>query len=208
MRVELRRADHRYTRDDDPFDVDPWPSVTAALGVLPEYREAYRFATPYAKSLGAAVHEGCDLINKGRVVDPASIAPVVAPYLEAWRRLVAALRLKVHASELVVWHPECQYAGTLDVLASRRGGVEEITDLGDIKTSSPSTGARLAGPQTAAYLQARRLMHWLPGPALSPTIRRWSAHLAKDGTYRLVSHNDFAGDWFRFTEARKIWRTR
>lgn len=206
MRVELRHADHRYIRDDDPFDVDPWPSVTTALGVLPEFQQAYRFATPAAKHLGAAVHAGCDLINKRRAIDPTSIAPAVAPYLEAWRRVVAAMRLTVRASELCIWHDELRYAGTLDVLASS-GEASLVTDLGDIKTSSPSTGARLAGPQTAAYLQGLR-QHPPPGPALAPTIRRWSAHLAKDGSYRIVTHDRFAEDWSRFTEALKTWRTR
>lgn len=206
MRVELRHADHRYVRDDDPFDVDPWPSVTKVLGTLPEYQKAYRFSNAYAMSLGSAVHAACDIVNKGQQVDPASLAPAAAPYLEAWKRLAKQMNLRVLESEVVVWHPELRYAGTLDLLGSRDGGIT-ITELGDIKTSAPTNGARLAGPQTAAYLQALRL-HPRLGPALSPTIRRWSAHLAKDGTYRIVAHTHYAEDLARFHEGLYTWRTR
>lgn len=205
MRVIRQDPEHHYVDLDDPFEVlAPIVSVTQALGTLPEYREAYRFSNARALSLGSAVHGACEIEATGRTIDPASLDPAVVPFLEAWRRCRRDMGLIIRGSEVLVFHPTLRYAGTLDILATRGGG-KLITDLGDIKTGSPSQGARLAGPQTAAYLQGLRL-HPRVGPALAPAIRRWSAHLAKDGSYRVVPHTQWGDDWFRFTEALKTWR--
>ena len=165
------------------------PSVTQVLrplidlsGIPPAVLEAKR-------DLGTRVHAACQFDAEGDL-DEATVEDDVAPYLEAWRRFLADTRAVVMASERRVFHPLYCYAGTLDLELM----IASTPWLVDIKTSIATPLS--TGPQTAAYLNARK------GIA---TMRRAALRLRPDATYRLDQLQD-ADDWSVFLACLTLHR--
>jgi hypothetical protein len=207
MSVRLHLPEHAY-RDDAGAT---WPGVTSILGgSAPDGRGrrawpgvppwAGRFdAVPadtleYKRQVGEAVHLATALDDRGQL-DDETVADVVRPYLEAWRRYRREKSFTPTLIEQTVWHPQIGYAGTLD----RMGTIGRVRWLVDIKTGSESD-ADLAGPQTAAYLEAARAMGHAEAQGI---VDRGTVHLREDGAYRLVPHTN-RRDWNAFLAALEL----
>jgi hypothetical protein len=167
------------------------PSVTQVLrplidlsGIPPAVLEAKR-------DLGTRVHAACQFDAEGDL-DEATVEDDVAPYLEAWRRFLAESDAVVLASERRVFNPLYRYAGTLDLELDMGSGPWIV----DIKTSIATPLS--TGPQTAAYLNARK------GIA---NMRRAALRLRPDGTYRFDQLQD-ADDWSVFLSCLTLHRYR
>lgn len=195
MNVTRLDPEHRYLDDAGA----EWPSVTRILGTVPPYLGRFDQVPAdrleFKRQLGTAVHAAIALDVAGDL-DPDSIDPAVLPYLDAWRRYCAESGFVPQHTEAVVWHESYHYAGTLDHLGTIGPGWWLI----DTKTGSEAD-ADLAGPQTAAYLEAARATL----PNLPTVVKRASVHLRPDGTYRVTPHTS-RRDWHVFLAALEIHR--
>jgi hypothetical protein len=181
-----------------------WPSVTQILGSVPPWLGRFDHVPEerlnYKRDIGTAVHLAIALDAEGDL-DEHSIAPELAGYLDAWRRYKAESGFVALWTEHVVWHPALGYTGTLDALGTTGGGMKKL--LADAKTGS-ELDADLAGPQTAAYLEAARSMGLAGADGI---VERCSVHLRDDGTYRVVPHRN-RRDWNVFTAALELFNFR
>lgn len=213
--MKIRRIDpeHVYLDDED----HEWPGVTRILGGddpygkgrqkwegVPPWSTRFLHVPPdrleYRRQLGTAAHAAIALDVAGEL-DPETVDPAVLPYLEGWRRYRRESGFVPRETEVVVWHEVYHYAGTFDHL----GTIGPAWYLIDTKTGSDQD-ADLAGPQTAAYLEAAHAAMSVPH-----TVKRASVHLKDDGIYRVVPHTS-RRDWnvflaalelFNFTKGRK-----
>lgn len=174
---------HAYYRGDRVV-----PGVTEilrAVGVWPDPRlTAYGFSALRKAELGVAVHAAVALDVRGGL-DEESLDPRLRPWIEAWReywRRSLADRFEVEAVERIVWHPQHDYAGRLDLLLRAREGGDLA--LIDVKTGRPAPAARL---QTAAYAAA-----WAAQTGCPPPRRRIVVELRPGAVpaYRLYCHVD------------------
>lgn len=149
------------------------PGVTRVLDELLDFRFAKREDLERARQLGRAVHAACEFHDKG-VLDEATVAQVVMPYLVAYRRFLAEVKPEWRGIEEKVCHELHGYAGTLD----RRGFVFKRRSVLDIKSGAPTA---TVGLQTAAYLEAHDSIYG----ADEDTPARWALYLRDDETYKL-----------------------
>lgn len=165
------------------------PGVTQILKPLVNF-DGIRADVLAAKAdLGRRVHLATQLDDEDDL-DPDSVQPDVAPYLEAWRAFRRDTGCKVLQVEQRVCEPVLMYAGTLDrVLAFNRA--HWLTDL---KTCFTTPMA--AGPQTAAYQRAL---------GDNSVTHRAALRLRPDGTYRLDPLTG-ADDWTAFFAALTLHR--
>jgi len=160
MRVSLGGMDSRPepTADDAPrcvrlgdsYSIDGAPvprvstildatgSATAFAGVPQHIREA-------AMLKGTHIHEACRLAELGRL-DWDNCDPLYARHAERWLEWLEADKLAIVDQEVMVYHPDMLYAGTLDRIAQRRSHDGLI--VLEIKTGRRYPNHRL---QTAAY---------------------------------------------------------
>ena len=174
--------DHRYIDDDTGQE---YPSVTKVIqsaglmGWMPQGE--------YYLERGSFVHEATALDDQG-LLDESTVDPVVAPYLEAWRRYRAESGFVPELIERSFLHPTYRYCGTID-----RDGL-------DIKTGAPCKWHIL---QAAAYYA---LMRGNSIPRVS-SITRWvSVYLKPDGTYNthIYPLADLVREFVTFTSALNI----
>lgn len=185
--VTLDESSHIYTHQDGHQP----PSVTGILGSVPPWLHRFDRAKPEDVArkgdIGRAVHLACEYFDQ-RVLDWDSLDPEVQPYVEGWILFCQEKRVEVLAVEQRVYHPQLGYAGTLDrlLLADTAHGRGLV--LGDIKTGDGS----MAGPQTAAYLDAYAAMAAAglveQPPTLGQPVDRWSIQLLPTGRYALTDH--------------------
>jgi hypothetical protein len=102
-----------------------------------------------AADLGTAVHLATEYDDQGRL-DPASIDPVVAPYLAQWRRFKDDFNYEMISSEKRMYSQKYGYAGTIDRGAVIRLARTPRRCVIDIKTGFSN---QIAGVQLAAYLE-------------------------------------------------------
>jgi hypothetical protein len=155
------------------------PSVTEILRQLTDFSGIPAAVLEAKRDLGQRVHFACQLDDENDL-DASSVEDDVAPYLAAWRKFLAESGAKIVSNEERVYDPILRYAGTLDNVLDI-AGVHWLTDK---KTSIYTPIA--AGPQTSAYLRARRD----PRPMSRAAVR-----LRPDGTYRfdaLYGADDFS----------------
>jgi len=185
--VALDERTHVYTHRDG----HRLPGVTTILGSVPpwlgRFDRAQAEAVDYKRERGEQIHRATQYFDEG-VLDEASVDPTVAPGLRAWQRFRTEKRFEPLEIETLVWHPIYGYAGKLDRigLADTERGRGLV--LGDIKTGDAS----MAGPQTAAYLEAwvgliRAGLTPQP-PWFTPAVDRWTIQLHADGHYTLTPH--------------------
>jgi hypothetical protein len=131
---------HRYT-----FSGQSLPSVTGIL--LAEGFIDAQFYTEYGRTRGSYVHQARHLDDSGEL-DESTIDPVIAPFLEAWRRFKRESGFIVEQSEVPMANTVYGYAGRPDVIGHfpsgnlKRGAVElhdngkfrliSYTDRGDM----------------------------------------------------------------------------
>lgn len=171
------------------------PSVTQVLAPLYDFGGIPRDVLARKASIGTATHLACELIDQGQELDPESIDPAVAPYVDAYRRFLDESKPTVIACEQRVFHPMLRYAGTLD----RVYEIDGRRLLVDLKTTAEIHAA--VGVQLAGYLGT-----W---QELKPSMERAALQLRNDGTYRLVTFSD-QGDWPLFLSLLNLhrWKTK
>ncbi len=162
MEIKLSK-DHIYTVDDKVY-----PGVTTIIHeVYPGY--------PYpegAAERGHHVHLATQLFDEDDL-DDGSLDPLVAGYLEGWKRFREEMDFQVKQIELKVHNSVYGYCGTID-----RIGV--FTDKGqkpcvlDVKSGVPEWWHSL---QTMAYSLCLEEPH-----------NRASVYLSKEGKYKIVNH--------------------
>lgn len=195
MIVQRRDPDHVYT--DETGRV--WPGVTSILGAVPPWLGRFDHVPAdrleYKRQLGTAIHLAIALDADG-ALDEASVDPAVGPYLAAWRRFKAETGFVARWTEQVVWHPTYGFAGTLDALGAMPDGRKLLVDA----KSGSEQDADLAGPQTAAYIEAARALGLAGADGV---VSRCSVHLRDDETYRIVPHTN-RRDWNVFLAALEL----
>lgn len=142
MTITFNEELHEYR-----FNGKVVPSVTQLIEWAYNFSHVPEDVMEYKSMLGTAVHKACELLDLG-TLDESSVDPVVAPYLDAYRRFTAECHPKWDAIEMRVFSEIYGYAGTLD----RRGEVMGSYGYFDIKTSatiSPPVGMQLSGYKIA-----------------------------------------------------------
>lgn len=170
MLLTFDPAEHVYHLDGRKI-----PGVTEVLDQLVDFRFVKAADLERARQLGRAVHVACEIEDNGQVIDPKTLAPVVVPYLEAYRKFLAEVKPEWRGIEEKVCHEMHRYAGTLD----RRGFVFKRRSVLDIKSGVESPTVAL---QTAAYLEAHDSVYG----ADEETPSRFALYLRDDATYRLT----------------------
>lgn len=154
--------------------------------------------TPEAAARGTAVHAAIAL-DIADNLDESSVHPVVAPYIESWRRYRRESGIVVIESELEVRHETMGYAGRLDLIGQLPGFA--LPSILDFKTGGRADWHPI---QSAGYALARQAM---VGGA---TPLRGALYLKDDGAAAVyVQHphrNDF--DVFRSAVVIAHWKQR
>ncbi len=120
--VEFQEDGHRYTLNGVSLE-----SVTGIL--MSEGFIDAQFYTEYGRTRGSYVHKARHLDDTGDL-DETTIDPVIAPYLEAWRRFKRESGFVVDQSEVPLANALYKYAGRPDVIGHfptgimKRGAVE------------------------------------------------------------------------------------
>jgi hypothetical protein len=184
------KAAHRYYLGNTLL-----PSVTTVLaaaglldyGFLGDRREAYL-------ERGRRVHVMTQRDDEGSLAEEPPDAEILG-YVEAWRSFKRDYGFAPRLIEHRVFHPQLQYAGTLDRLGPVRDGSEWLLD---IKTGIAPAAARL---QLAAYNGCLR----------HPRARlRRCVELHQDGAYKVIPFetSDYQRDLNKFLEALETFRAR
>lgn len=175
--LTLHQPSHSYWLDGQRV-----PSVTEIVRPLLPLAGIPYGVLEAARHLGSAVHRACELADRG-VLDTASVAPPLLPYLQAWSAFSAAHQVQWSMVESLIYHERLRYAGTLD----RFGWVQGRLAVVDLKTSARLYPA--VGPQLAAYAQALSV----PGG----DVLRLGVRLKKDATFEVQVFRDPL-DWAVF----------
>jgi hypothetical protein len=202
--LEFDEELHKYSMSGRPV-----PGVTEVLesvGITD-----FEFVAPeileYAKQLGTAVHSACEMYDNG-ILEPESVDPVVAPYLEGWKKFKNDYGVEVIENELRVYDPIFCYAGTLDRIIRIGQNDDGIRILLDIKSGEKTRAAPI---QTSAYLRAYQI------PCISENVKnahemmplicmeRWCIHLDKEGGYQRVIHRDYESNISVFLGALSVY---
>lgn len=121
---------------------------------------------------GLAVHEWTEADDLGRVTPSMVIPPIVAPYLEAWRRFRREACPQIIAVEELVYERLGRFATRVDRRVTLNGG-EWLLNL--------KTGG--AYPHYPIQCAMEALCYRVG-------MRRACVHLSKEGAYKLVEHTD------------------
>lgn len=121
-----------------------------------------------ASAKGKDLHRGCQLILQEGLDWEALPSEYLAP-LQQFEKWQEEFRPEVLFTEVPVFHPKYQYAGTVDIIAV----IDGILHIIDIKTGASSS----VGPQTAAYEKA-----WLAQEKYLRRSKRAALWLPKDGS--------------------------
>lgn len=161
-------AAHQYF-----WNGQPVINVTRVLDQVAGFDRVDPEVLAYAQALGTAVHTACELHDKRDLVEE-SVAPVVLPYLAAYRKFLVECKPQWDAIEKRVFHKTHQYAGTLD----RRGQLCGTRAILDIKSGIEHPAVAL---QDSAYLEADRS----EAGESTRGWKRFALYLKDDGHYKL-----------------------
>lgn len=184
MKIDFDEATHTYRVNGVVM-----PSVTTILDQLQDWWRIDVDVLERAKQIGNAVHRATELDDKGTLVEE-SVDPIVAPYLEGWRKFKAHFMPEMESIEEIVYNP-LGFCGTPDRVAR----IKQNRTLLDIK--SGSVVSPTWGLQTAAYRNSI-----IPFPADRAVV-----HLMGDGTYRYIPQTD-STDWPTFLAALSLFNWR
>lgn len=126
-----------------------------------------------AQGFGRCLHLATELYDKG-TLDPATIDPGLAPYLNGWKKFVAESGYQFQAIEQFVYHLGFKYAGMIDRVT---------TDGVLIEIKSSNTIHVATALQTAAYAMAREKMK------LGKIKERLGVRVFEEG-YEIVPYKD------------------
>lgn len=163
--LEFEASTHTYRVDG--VIVPGVTSVLKTAGII-DYSMIPQDVLRTAAARGTAVHLALQFLDEG-TLDRDSISEDLVGYISAYERFCADSGFTCAQIEQRVYHPGCQYAGTLDRTGVIGGGLAVL----DFKTGLVLPGHAL---QLAAYTYA------LPMPR---RFRRLALKLNGDGTYRV-----------------------
>lgn len=174
-RIQFIEDTHTYLLDGNPV-----PSVTEILKPLTDLSRVPQDTLEYKRSLGKAVHKAIELYER-QDLDVDTLDKDAMPFFEAWLKFKAETGFRALLTEQVVWSAKLRYAGTLDILGTRDGGVEptELLDAKCVWTMGPATG-----PQTFGYALALQESHGIK------VKKRGGLQLLRDGTFRFFPYNN------------------
>lgn len=152
------------------------PGVTDVIQQLENFAGIPASTLEYASARGRAVHLATQLWDEGDL-DEEALDPVIAPYLQAWKRFRSETLFTFDSIETIVYNQTWDFAGTLD-RAGYYSGYGAILDIKTVAQLSPVTGVQLA-----AYDLAHRTSY-------QDERRRFACQLRPDGTYRLREYED------------------
>jgi len=140
-------------------------SIIKACGLM-----STQWSSQWHMDRGTAVHRAVHLLEIDDL-DPASVEPIIEPYLDAWKAFKLETDYQGHEYEQIVYHPTYQYAGTLD----QTGVLNGRTCLIDLKTGSHQSWWSI---QCSAYNAVAKMQD------------RYSLELHDNGKYKLIQHKD------------------
>ena len=169
--LTFNEADHKYYLNGIPV-----PSVTQALSVIVDFSMVRPEVLENARIRGQAVHLATELDDQG-TLDESSLAPVLVPYLDAWRLFRQQTGFVPENIEERVYNSKHLYAGTLDRIGTLEKRFAKRV-LIDIKARAVMTDD--IGPQLDAYARA-----WEEMTGEDLRDHRYSVQLKPDGKYKL-----------------------
>lgn len=161
--------------DSHTYEVDgvKYPSVSEILRFISheEYSDVNQYILDNAAQRGTIVHKATESIDKFGSVE---IDDEYVGYLQAYISFLKDHTVKWQEIERAMYHPDKQYAGTID----RVGEVDGELSLVDIKTNSAIKKA-LVKAQVNGYEDMRIANR------LVPCEKLYCLQLLQDGRYRL-----------------------
>jgi len=176
-------ASHRYLR---PDGVPYTSSVTGTLKDAGFYDDAY--FTEFGRDRGTLVHRIIEFDNLGDL-DEASVDPVLAPYLEAWRRFKADQQFVIasvggqYAVERRYGDDVLDIAGTVDAIGFTKTGALAVVDA--------KSGVYMPWHpiQLAAYADFVLRSADFPNVV---RVQRIGVYITSDGKYEMRTYSDRA----------------
>lgn len=153
-----------------------------------------------AGGFGRAFHKGANFIVNGKKVKYPPEMETPFSELRRWRTEYA---IETVASEMKIYCPKLDVAGTLDWIGYLSPYDDKVLNLVDWKTSKYNL---MVGPQTFAYEQGYRARTGYRG-----IIKRWAWIYDKArGEYKFVELQDSIGDeyYFKSMNFSHRWRRR
>jgi hypothetical protein len=156
-------------------------SVTEIMAPIIDYSMVPEAALEYARDRGTAVHLACHL-DDIEVLDEASVAPVVIPRLQAWRKFKRDFQAEIVISEEPAYLPTLLLAGTPDKVMTLRVARKRprvLIDIKNVATMAPATGVQLSGYE------------FLLDRARGITVEeRYGVQLRADATYAITRYGN------------------
>ncbi len=181
MNLTFNKERHEYRLDGAIV-----PSVTQVIKAARIIDDS--FFDEHSRRRGEAVHLATAMYDEG-TLDPASVDPEIAGYVEAWEIFLVLSGFQPTKIEFSVANETYRYAGTIDRVGTMAGSPVIL----DIKTGAvgPEVGLQLA-----AYEYA--LDH-------ETNYRRFAVQLSDDGKFTSKEFTDRATDWAAFHAALVIF---
>lgn len=148
------------------------PSVTTILknaGLINYGAEGSELQNEDYMMRGKVAHKCCELYEKG-TLDLSTVDESILPYLEAYKSFKSDTVYKAKGTELILYHQERRFAGTLDSIGTM-GGKQVLIE---IKTGSYQPWHKL---QVAAYRSCLAGEH--------ETVKDFVLELKNNATYAL-----------------------
>lgn len=127
--IEFNEKDHIYTKNGIVL-----PSVTQIMQPLYEavYGKADMNASDNGKSKGKEIHRSIDDYCEFGMID---ISEEYRPYLDNFIRYIDEHQYEIVASEVMLYHPVYNYAGTIDIIVTDKKGEYGLIDnkTGDLQ---------------------------------------------------------------------------
>lgn len=127
--IEFNEKDHIYTKNGIVL-----PSVTQIMQPLYEavYGKADMNASDNGKSKGKEIHRAIDDYCDFGIID---ISEEYRPYLDNFIRYIDEHQYEIVASEVMLYHPVYNYAGTIDIIVTDKKGEYGLIDnkTGDLQ---------------------------------------------------------------------------
>lgn len=127
--IEFNEKDHIYMKNGIVL-----PSVTQIMQPLYEavYGKADMNASDNGKSKGKEIHRAIDDYCEFGMID---ISEEYRPYLDNFIRYIDEHQYEIVASEVMLYHPVYNYAGTIDIIVTDKKGEYGLIDnkTGDLQ---------------------------------------------------------------------------
>lgn len=161
------------------------PGITRLMEPIHSYDGIPEWILERKADLGRQVHLACELWDKDDL-DEASLDPVLAPYLEAWKLFRKERAGRMRSVEPFLYHPGMGFAGQPD----RWMEFDTPYDVVEIKTTCRLFNA------VGVQLAAQQRLFMASDPTFKPG-KRFAIQLKADGRYTLREYKE-TSDWPTF----------